>query len=307
MKVHYLVAAHYNTDVFRELLDAIDAEHSRVYVHVDADVSAAPFRAVANPNVAFVTDDARVHVRWADWSQVESTLALLRHAAPHIEEDDYVVLLSGDSFPTQSPGQALEYFKRESGSQFINSVPMPSKELSKPLSRVSRLYVSYDARDSKSHLLARSINKIGIPRNYKKAFSGRRPFAGSTWWALTGAACHWILKTTDNNPAFVKYCKKTKMPDEFYFQTLLGQSPFSSHTRRSVMFADFSRVNGPVPAFIDDQHVKELESTSLIVDTPGYGVGRVLFVRKIADAQMTLTVKRLWHVSSVTPDAEQPV
>lgn len=305
MKTIYLVAAHYGEAQFAELVNALG--DCAVFAHIDRKADQTKFQAaVSGRDVTFVSEPDRVDVRWAGWSQVQATLSLMRLARPHVSPEDYVILLSGDSYPLQAPEGVRAYFDASQGSQYINSVRMPSVEASKPITRISNLYFEYDPRNGKTNLLPKVINKLGIKRNYRKALSGRVPHAGSTWWALTGEACDWILNNVDRDPAFVKFCRHTKMPDEFFFQTLIENSPFAGKVSRSLMFTDWSRPSGPKPAIMDSAHVDQLMKASLTADQAGYGHGATLFGRKVTSKEMSLEIQsKLWAITPANHSTAQ--
>ena len=291
----YLVAAHYAPTRYAELLDALSP--AVVITHVDRKTDAAPFREAASthPSVIFVPDNERVDVVWGGWSQVAATLAMLVLAQPIAEPDDYVIFLSGDSYPLQNTDGIQAFFAASDGAQYINSVSMPSLEQSKPLSRISHAYLEYNPRNGKRNFSRRLFNRTGFPRNYVDALGGRQPRAGSTWWALTGEAVSWIIREVHRDEKFTKFCHYTKMPDEFFFQTLLGASPFSAKTRGSVMFADWSRPTGAKPAILDLEHIDELARHSLVTDNNGYGRSVALFARKVKDDVTSARIRtELW-------------
>lgn len=295
MKAIYLVAVHYGPDQYRQLLDVLSP--ALVATHVDRKSDDAPFRAAAagRANVIFVSEEGRVRVTWGGWSQVKATLAMAELVEQHIEPDDYVILLSGDSYPLQSARQIESFLQNGHGRQYINSVAMPSVALSKPLSLVSCLYWEYDPKNGRTNLWRRALNRIGIQRRYLRALSGRKPFAGSTWWALTGQAVLWILGETRRDPAFVAFCKRSKMPDEFFFQTLLENSPFAGRISKSLMFADWSRSTGPKPAILDHDHLHLLKANRLRTDQHGYGESLALFARKVTNTALTERIRlELW-------------
>lgn len=275
-------------------------------MHVDASVDDGPFKALLADSVRFINDERRVNVTWASWSQVASTLELMRAASEHMEPNDRLVLLSGDSYPLQSLARVEDFFSENPGTQYINSIAMPSKAMNKPLSRLSRLYIPYNPREAGWHLLPRALNKLGIPRRYRRALAGRPPYAGSNWWALTGDVVSWLLDEVDRDDAFVRFCRWSKMPDEFFFQTLLGTSPFSDRLRPSLMFADFSRAFGPKPAYIDALHIAGLSDSALASPPSGYGHGVALFARKFRTPAETELARSLWESTAIggaTPDA----
>jgi hypothetical protein len=279
MTIHYGVLAHNNPIHLAELIRALSPHP--VYIHLDAKSDLRDFAGIER--VHFVAN--RLDVKWAGWSLVGATLALLSDILPFIDENDYVVLLSGDSYPLQPQDAIVDFFSSSNGAQFINTVRMPSTVVEKPLTRISRFYVEYDPRDQRKHLFARLINKMSIPRSYEKAFGDLRPYCGSQWWALSGAAVKWVSKEIESRKRFVKFAKNTCVPDEYFFQTLLMASPYAGSIRKSVMYADFTDARGPRPSRIAERHIEMIGAAeNHSVEHAGYGTGPVLFARKFSDA-----------------------
>jgi len=295
VKIHYLVLAHHNPDQFHELVSALG--DNPVYAHVDAKADGALF---ANPAVSFAPK--RINVSWGGWSIVDATLRLIIHAMPHVAPEDYVVLLSGDSYPLRTPEATREFFAQNHGSQFINSVDLPSVEMSKSIGRLAKHYVEYNPRNGKRNLLPRLINKAGIPRNWQKALGDRKAYTGSQWWALTGEAVQWILDDIRDDPAYVEFMKHTRIPDEHFFQIGLMASPFASRRKPTVLWSDYSRNYGTKPIIMDESHVDEMEQKRLVFDQDGYGIVHALFARKFADKALTDSIReRVWPITADAP------
>ena len=55
------------------------------------------------------------------------------------------------------------------------------------------------------------------------------PYFGHTWCALTPECCKHVLDFHDNNPWFYEMNKDTMAPDEHYYHTIIGNSPFASN------------------------------------------------------------------------------
>jgi hypothetical protein len=294
LKLIYLIAVHYAPVRYRELLDALGP--AVIITHVDKTTDDDLFKKAAanHPEVYFVPETERIDVIWGGWSQVAATLSMLAVAQPFIEPDDYIILISGDTYPTQLPKSIENFFNEGRDAQYINTVSMPSRSQSKPISRIAHAYLEYDPRNGKKNIARRIFNRVGIPRNYVKALAGRRPRAGSTWWALTGEAVLWMMRNIADDPRFVEFCHYTKMPDEFFFQTLMGASPFASRVRPGVMFADWSRPTGPKPAIIDDEHIRTLSKQLLTFRTHDED-SVALFVRKVDEDRTSAQIrKELW-------------
>jgi len=127
-----------------------------------------------------------------------------------------------------------------------------------------------------------------INRDYKRVFNGLVPYAGSQWWALTTDACRHILSFIECRLDVVKFFRNAYLPDESFFQTIIGNSKFAKHVARNVTFADWSRPTGG-PAIIDMDHLRSfLKPEGLIGDDP-YGRGELLFGRKFTDDSSQLT------------------
>lgn len=294
MTTHYLIMAHHRPEVYEALVDALTAQGSvKVYTHVDREVDIGPFSKAA-PQVEFIEDAKRVDVTWAGWSLVEATISLLELAVPNVGDGDRVVLLSGDSYPLRSPMAISQFFAAHSDVEFINIVPMPCAEVSKPLTRISRLHVPFDARDGRLHVIPRLINSARIPRNWKRHFSKMMPMAGSEWWAFTGVTAKWILAMSEESAGLRRFCRYVAVPDEFYFHTLFGCSPFAAKSAPGIVFADFSRTTGPVPASIEVEHLEDLKRNGFKCAPSAYGLGKVLFARKFASIDMITTAQGYW-------------
>lgn len=295
MLLHHLVLVHHHPRRLKELLESLDHSGSRVVVHVDKKVDIEPFaRAVSViGNAEFVDDWQRVNVRWGGWSQVEATLRMLRVVSEDLDDDDYVNLISGDSYPLQEQDVILRWLS-QARAQYISGVRMPSAEYSKPISRISRFRVEYDPRASGRQILPRAINKLGIPLNYRKALGSQIPYAGSQWWCLSGSMIRWMLSEIEQNRRFALFARFTATPDEFFFHTLVYNSPYRDEILPAVMYADWYRPSGPRPAVIDHHHVSSLRSSSLRVKQDN-GEGVALFARKVWDDDVAAEIRReLW-------------
>lgn len=294
MKVFYLVQAHYRPECFGALIDALSGPRSRVVAHIDAKIDDAPFRNQAgSSNVTFVPNGQRVRVNWAGWSQVEATLAMARLAMEEAEPNDYLILMSGDTYPLGDQDSIYEFLNSAGKPQYINGVSMPAPH--KPIERIARFHVEYDRRDGRRHAIARSVNRLQIRKPYRRALGGRVPFGGTQWWGLTGSAVAWILETVETDGRLVRLAQGSLIPDEFLFQTLVLNSEFGQDVRPSLMFTDWSRP-GPKPAHIDADHVRLLAEANL--QPASDSAGQRLFARKVMDSFTQAQIRQhLWPIA----------
>jgi hypothetical protein len=293
MIIGYLILAHDCPRHFARLVHALKDEHSYSYVHVDRKSSVLPFRERVPANmVRFIND--RISVYWGEFSQVQAIINLMTEALSCGHRFDYLCLLSGTDYPLQSAQYIRDFFLQRRGKEFINLVAMPNETIGKPIKRLT----TYRFQSGPITELVKRICGSQLPellpkfqRDYRKYLGGLQPYAGSTWWALSREACSFILHFIRHNQRVVKFFKNTLYPDESFFHTIIGNSPFRSQVVRNLTFTDWSRPNPPYPAIIDEQHIRQFLASPNVTDEGIYGKGELLFARKFPDDSEALVAQ----------------
>jgi hypothetical protein len=286
MNIAYLILAHNNPGHLARLTQALAAENSAIFIHIDKKADIRPFLELAGENVHFTSK--RVPVYWGDYSQIEAILTLIDTAMAGSQRYDYLVLLSGSDYPLRTAAQLEAHFVKYRGSEFINMVAMPSEVASKPLSRLT----DYKPRHGLKAILAAQVRRVLVKagiisrtRDYKTCFGALIPYAGSTWWALTQGACAHIQNFVARNQRIMKFFVNTTCPDEMVFQTILGNSPFKEKVRRNLTYTDWGR-GGHSPSNIEMRHIELIRSEKVMMANDIYGQGELIFVRKVADPEI---------------------
>lgn len=292
MKLAYLIAAHAQPEHLRRLLAAIATDRAHAFVHIDKKSDLRPFAPLAGPAVTFCKQ--RVAVYWAEFSQVEATLALLRTALSAPAQFDYFVLLSGADYPLWHPAYIEDFFARRAGSEFLNMVAMPSVAANKPLSRLTEYKVASGQLTTVPRKVVRRLLRLAhlLPqgRDFRPAFRGLQPYGGSSWWALSRAACEYVLRFVEREKKVVKFFRNTWCPDEAFFQTILGNSPFQARVTHNVTYADWS-AGGAHPIAIDERHLPLFAAREGLHAQDVYGQGELLFARKFSARDAALIAK----------------
>jgi hypothetical protein len=292
MKIVYLILAHKAPNHLSRLVRSLDSPNAVFFIHVDRKTDILPFRNwLSRPNVTFL--EKRVPVYWGEFSIVQATINLMSEAVRHVPLFHNLVLLSGSDYPLRSPKYIEAYFSRNQGYEFINLIPMPCEALGKRLDRLQQYRIQ---TPNDNQFVGRAVSRLndlindrlGIKREYSRALKSLLPYAGSQWWALTADACRYILSFIDSRPDVVNFFRHVYLPDESFFQTIIGNSPFAKHVTRNLTFADWSRPTGG-PAIIDMDHLKAFIKTDSIIADDRYGRGELLFARKFPDDSSQLT------------------
>jgi hypothetical protein len=292
MKIAYLITAYNNPAHLERLLRAIVTPRSAGYVHVDAKFALAPFERCRRAGVHFVKP--RVPVYWGEFSMVEAVLRLMESALASSERFDYLLLISGTDYPIRPIEELATHLDANAGMQFMNIVEMPDDEVSKPISRLR------DYKVLSGHPLALPLKiarralirsrLLPAHRNFEEALQGRRPYAGTTWWALTREACEHVLDFVARETAFVRFYRNTWFPDEGMIHTIIGNSPFAARMRRNFTYTDWT-ARGPHPEPIGPEHIRRFVTEPNLTSDDRYGPGEVFFARKFSDATAHLVAE----------------
>ncbi len=269
MKICYLILAHNNFLHLDRLIGALDDAGSSFYIHLDK--KAADTYLPSKDNVKIIPEHIDIH--WGGFSMVEATLALMRNAIS--ADADYYILLSGVDYPIRS--KEFLYKLLDQTKEYIDIAPIPVPY--KPIERYQYYYFDFKRRN------AHIYNPLLLAEIVMKRFGMKRkiPFklyAGTQWFALTNNCIKYILKTIEEDKRYIRFFKYTLIPDEAFFQTIIGNSPFKENTASSLTYTDWEV---PVPpATITEKHVEFLKNHIEFNDE--YGKRFPYFARKFNDA-----------------------
>ena len=277
MKIAYLILTHANPNLLKRLIGTLSSERSAFFVHVDLKADVREFSGVSGRNVFF--SDQRMPVYWAEFTQVEATIRLMRQALDSSAGYDYFVFLQGSDYPLRCRSYIEEFLERNSDWEFISMVKMPAPGY--PLSKINKLRFPSDKPIRR--FASRALAKLGFAqRDYRRYLGGLEPYAGDACWALSRNACVYILEFAGCNPQVARYFRYTFSPDEMFFHTILGNSSLHPRARRSLLYRDWP-IPGAHPAVLNDAHVTFFEQQEKVLVKDQFGSGEALFARKFSD------------------------
>lgn len=276
MKIAYLIVAHNNPIHLNRLINALNSDEASFFIHID-EKSPNIFNLPQRNNIFIL--NKRLNVYWGGYSQVDATIRLLKKAT-EFNKYDYYVLLSGVDYPVKSNKYIKKFFEDNNSYEFIDIYKMPLYD--KSLSRIQNYNIESLHRYVRPMLFISNkiINLFGYKRKIPEKYSSFVMYAGSNWWALSKACVNYVLNFIDSNPQFVKFYKHTYNPDEMFFHTIIGNSPFIYKSRNSLTYADWT---GKIkPALIDRGHMEVLKK-EFIPSTFNNFNSYILFARKFYD------------------------
>jgi Core-2/I-Branching enzyme len=284
IRIAYLMLVHRNPRLLERLITALSSEYSSSFIHIDRKTDVREFSGIGGNNI-FISEP-RISVYWGEFSQVDATMQLIRQALERPEKYDYFILLHGADYQLRSSTYINKFFEMNCGGEFISLVKMPVPGY--PLSKINK--VRYPSEKPFRRFASRALAKFGLAhRDYRKQLGDIDAYAGDACWALSRAACQYIVDFTDRNPQVERYFRKTFTSDETFFHTLIGNSPFLHHVRRGPLYTDWSIPGrGFHPTMINETHVSHFGKQEQVWISDQFGSGEALFARKFSDDNLDL-------------------
>jgi hypothetical protein len=282
MRIAYLLFVYTNPRLIARTIERLDGKDCAFFVHVDAKSKIDDFSGLRRRNVFFTR--SRLPVHWAEFSGVEAIMLLMREAIETPEHFAYFVLLSGSEYPIHGQRYIHHFFESNKGVEFISMVKVPNSEAGKPLKRVNTIRIP-SSRPILRQII-RGLAKLGLAqRDYRDYLGDMAVYAGNTWWALTRESVQYVLDFAGSKPHVAGFFRNTFAPEEMFFHTIIGNSPYAGVVRRNLVFEDWSEM-GARPGTIGDKHLALFESRSQIIVEDAYGGGEVVFARKLSDSDL---------------------
>ncbi len=258
MRIAYLITAYGEFDHLERLVGALDDPRARFFIHIDAH-SRVPDgvveRLTARGNVMLAP---RRRVWWGGWSHVAAILSLMELATDAPGPGfDYCVVMSGADYPIRPNNTIFETLA--AGGEYINA--NPGFRPSKPESRVR--YYHFDGFDRRKTSNPRTIAMKGIEiilrtlGIHKHRYPFAQIYSGIVWSALSTPCVRHILDYVKAHPEYTRFFKTSQVPEEMFFQTIIGNSPFAPEIRHTPTYMDWDNPTTSPPV-LTEKHLPQL-------------------------------------------------
>lgn len=226
-----------------------------VSIHFDKRAPRAMFQQIRDalddhPRVTFAA--RRRRCGWGEWSLVAATLEALRAAETAFPQATHFYMLSGDCMPIKSAEFAYNYLDAED-CDYIESFDFFNSDWIKTGLRKERLiYRHWFNERSHKALFYASLQlqqRLGLTRRVPDDL---QVMIGSQWWCLRRLTVEKIMDLTVKRSDIMRFFRRTWIPDETFFQTLVRhlvpEEQIRSRTLTFLMFTDYGM---PVTFFND--------------------------------------------------------
>lgn len=278
----YLIIVHKSINQLKLLLQLLDYPGNDIFIHVDkkSDITEEE---VATIQLKYTSIQVfkTITVYWADYSQCEVELLLLKKALSYSKKTDckydYLHLISGVDLPIKTQGQIHQFFSQNAGKEFVE-YQTPQKHEPNSFYDRTRYYHILSKHYRKEGPFGKVISYCAVACEYICLFPqilfrvNRIPrdmeFArGSNWFSITSDLAQFILSKE-------KWIKKqyrfTRSGDESFLPMIVHNSrfreklfiqSFNGDMHANMRFIDWSRGE---PYVFRTSDYDELEKTDLL-------------------------------------------
>lgn len=242
MRIIYIIFAHKLPEQLVRLVGELNTDTAQFLIHIDKKMNENTYLRAFNPlkdygNVTFLH---RYRRYYGDYNIVRATLNGIQKLLASGDPFDYVILISGQDYPTKSNNQIEKTLRESGGQSFMEYFALPSGHWLDEGGGLNRIKYRHVHLGNRAIPLFRKNRYLQfIPDRLWSALveilplerslpGGFKPYGGSSWWCLTRECIEYIGGFVEENPDFVKFFKHVKIPEEIFFQTVLMNSRYKN-------------------------------------------------------------------------------
>ncbi len=210
-----MIAVHKNHNQAMRLINHLKKDFD-LYVHIDKK-SKLNIKSFDNVKVY-----KKFRVQHAGISQVITTLFLIEEAFKN--NYDRFVFISGQDIPLKSNKEIINFFEENKNKEFISFEDITNNESC--FNEMSYRLNTYNFGLWYRKLLSRKVRVSISNISFLKRETPNNIYYGSSWINLTKESINYILDYITKNKKYLDRFKFTWGADEFFFQSILLNSPF---------------------------------------------------------------------------------
>lgn len=269
MRIAYVLLVHKNPDQVARLVRRIWRPGDVVYVNVfrvtPVDEHAWRSAIDGGEDVEFSFAYGRSH---ASFGVVSATLDAMEGSLA--KEYGYFVNLSGQCYPIKSRTE-IDRTLGGSEASFLDARRLPCETwpACADLSRFDHVYFQLPAYNRLRILLGRkAVDKstfVRIPRFWPSLLDSTTFYGGSQWFALKRDHVAFVRAFLDSNPAYRRFFRRTRVPDEHFFQTLLLNSACRKDIiPKTLTYSDWRPWSGGGPRILTMEDFERLKASDCL-------------------------------------------
>lgn len=224
--IAYIILAHNNTNQLKKLIKKINDKKCIIIIHLDKKLNKKYFNNIKEyfhheKNVYFL--EKRFNCVWGDFSIINATNKCIEKLLNMDIEFTHAVLLSGSDFPIKSRNFINNFFQENQDTDFIEC---ECDNRYKDNERFELYYFKF-AKFFKNKLVQNFMFRLQYKISYTLRIKRKHPkfdkvYYGGQWWILSKKTLLELYEFIKSNEDYVDFYKNTNIPDEFFYQTIIG-------------------------------------------------------------------------------------
>ncbi|MFB6466864.1 beta-1,6-N-acetylglucosaminyltransferase [Cytobacillus sp. Hz8] len=243
IKTAYILQIHKNPHQVNQFIkQLISTEQADIFVHIDKNNDVNVKDAIIKDPHVYVLKQS-ISCEWGDISQIDTTLLLLREVIATKHSYDFVCLRSGQDLLVKEG--FMDFLRKNTQHIYMTINKMEKKHLDSML--INWPKITRGRYDSIHPIrvyrtIIRGLFRLGIRvspnvNQWPKNFSF---YTGSQWFTIPFEVAKYIIQFIDDNSWFYQFFKNTLVPDQWFFQTLIMNSPYYKNVvNNNLMYLDW--------------------------------------------------------------------
>lgn len=279
-RVTYLVCSHTDPEQVLRLATLLSSGGRGSHVVINHDESRSRLDRGAFdelPGVHLLASGGSIE--WGSFAIVERVLRSMRWIQDNLEFD-WLVLLSGQDYPIQ-PLPAIESLLGSTGYDgFMSGAPVETLKPRSAREAHRRYYYRYYRVPTPARILSRRLRErstgqggaavrsttrspltvkavpdgtaiyVGF-RRLRTPFTSRFPcYRGGHWCTLSSACVAAVGRFVAEHPEYVRFCRRTRIPDESFLNTILLNDARFDISRDDLRYVRFQAGGAPHPEIL---------------------------------------------------------
>lgn len=285
LRIAYLISCYRLPGQVVRLVNRLDHPNDIFLIHLDKRSDASIFKEMhgalsGRDNVVFLK---RHTCNYCDFGHVRATLKGINYLRMHDSGFTNLVVLTGQDYPIHSTKRTREMIMKAHNS--IEYFKLPTSNWS--MRGLDRIHFGHYWLRGRHFVIRSKYFQLKAVKLLKRLlkYSGEPSFyGGSSYFQIERQAALYIDEVVRADPSIVSFFKRTYIPDELFFQTLLLNSKFKQS------------IHNTSRRYVDWSDPKEVPKVMRIADIPSMRASNAIFARKFDEAIDPKVIKRLEQV-----------
>ena len=267
LKHAFLVTAYHDLPTLNRMV-AKFSEYGDVLVHIDKQSDINPNDVVSQEGVSVYKC---YRINWGSFNHLKAILFLLKQAMK--SQPDYVHVVTGQDYPMVSKEAFDAFFAEHEGQSFLDFETVPDG------SWLQERYAYYWFTDCIVHpksfdfwphpvigKLLKWQKRFGVKRKKLGGFGIEEIYKGMVYVSLHKNAAQYVMDYMKTHISFLRSLKTCLIPEEFFFQTLLVNSPLRDKlVNDNLRYMDWQFRDGISPCVLNETDYEAITQSGKLI------------------------------------------